>query len=274
MAEIVGIFGVSHTPVMTNMPDAPGAAIRDAVFEAFRRVGKEIAALTPDILLLVSNDHLHNFFIDNLPAFCIGAGDSYDSPLEGWLKVNRREVPGHAAFGAHLIESAFDAGFDPAFSMELILDHAMVTPLELAGVAGAFPIVPIYVNCVQPPLPRMKRCFEFGRALRDGIERYSGARRVAMLATGGLSHDVGTPRMGCINEDFDRRFLRLLDDGDPDKLARFLQVEVNTAGNGAEEVRNWLVAHGAAANCQFELYHYQPVPEWYTGIGVGQWTRR
>ena len=274
MAEIVGIFGVSHTPVMTNMPDAPGAAIRDAVFEAFRRVGKEIAALTPDILLLVSNDHLHNFFIDNLPAFCIGAGDSYDSPLEGWLKVNRREVPGHAAFGAHLIESAFDAGFDPAFSMELILDHAMVTPLELAGVAGAFPIVPIYVNCVQPPLPRMMRCFEFGRALRDGIERYSGARRVAMLATGGLSHDVGTPRMGCINEDFDRRFLRLLDDGDPDKLARFLQVEVNTAGNGAEEVRNWLVAHGAAANCQFELYHYQPVPEWYTGIGVGQWTRR
>lgn len=271
MAEIAGIFGVSHTPIMTNMPDAPAREIRDAVFDAFRRVGEEIAAQQPDVLLLISNDHLHNFFIDNLPAYCIGAGDSYQSPLEGWLKVDQREVPGHAAFGAHLIESAFDAGFDPAFSMELTLDHALVTPLELAGVAGAFPIVPLYINCVQPPLPRMMRCFEFGRALRSAIETYSDARKVAVIATGGLSHDVGTPWMGSINEDFDQRFLHLLSDGDPEPLARFSQAEVNTAGNGAEEVRNWLVAHGIAARRKFELYHYRAVPEWYTGIAVGQW---
>lgn len=271
MAEIAGIFGVSHTPIMTNMPEAPTLAIRDAVFQAFRRVGEEIIASKPDVLMVISNDHLHNFFIDNLPAFCIGTGDRYDSPLEGWLAVDPREMSGDVAFGAHLVESAFDAGFDPAFSMELTLDHAIVTPLELAGVAGVFPVLPIYVNCVQPPLPRMTRCFAFGQALRAAIDRYSGVRRVAVLATGGLSHDVGTPRMGFINERFDQRFLELLSDGEPEPLAAFSQQEVSAAGNGTEEVRNWLVAHGIASACGFELYHYHPVPEWYTGIAVGRW---
>jgi aromatic ring-opening dioxygenase catalytic subunit (LigB family) len=271
MAEIAGLYAVSHTPVMTNFPDAPEASVRDAIYAEFRRVGEDIAALDPDALLLISDDHLHNFFLDNLPAFCLGAADRYDSPVEGWLKVERRELRGDTELAAHLLDALLNAGFDPSFSMELTLDHGMVTPLELARVSGRYPVVPLLVNCVQPPMPSMHRCVMLGKALRRAILRYTDADRIVVLATGGLSHDVGTPRMGFVNESFDREFLRLLQVGEAESLVRFAQQNVNTAGNGAEEVRNWLVAHGIAGCAPFELYHYHPVTAWYTGIALGQW---
>lgn len=272
MAEIAGVFAVSHTPVMTNLPDAPEPAISTAVYDHFRRVGAEIEELNPDALLVVSDDHLHNFFMDNLPPFCIGIAEEYDGPIEGWLKVEKRRVPGARGLGAHLLEGAFEAGFDPAFSLELTLDHGFVTPLELAGIGGRYPLVPVLVNCVQPPLPRMKRCIALGQALGAAIRDFEEAQRVVVIATGGISHDVGTPRMGFVNEKFDREFLRLIGEGEPEPLAAFCQAEVNTAGNGAEEVRNWLVAHGVAGCRPFELHHYAPVSAWYTGIALGRWS--
>jgi aromatic ring-opening dioxygenase catalytic subunit (LigB family) len=271
MAEIAGLFAVSHTPVMTNMRDAPAPDRRDAALAQFARVGNEIAATRPDAVILVSDDHLHNFFLDNLPCFCVGVASSYASPMEGWLKIPKQDLPGDRALGAHLLAALMDSGFDPAFSMELTLDHGMMTPLDLASIAGAFPIVPILVNTVQPPMPRMRRCVDFGRALRTAIEAYEGAERVAVLATGGLSHDVGTPRMGQLNETFDREFLRQLQAGGRYGAADYATEHVNAAGNGAEEVRNWLVAHGIADGASFDTYHYDGIAAWYTGIGLGSW---
>ena len=271
MSEIVGVFAVSHTPVMTNLRDAPEPARRDAALAQFARVGREIAAAEPDALVLVSDDHLHNFFLDNLPSFCIGIAPSYPSPVEGWLKIAKQQLPGDAALAAHLLGSLMQSGFDPSFSMELTLDHGMVTPLDLAGIVGAFPVVPILVNAVQPPLPTMRRCVALGRALRGALLDYSGAARVAVLATGGLSHDVGTPRMGELNEDFDRAFLGHLEDGGDQGAADYAAAFVDTAGNGAEEVRNWLVAQGVAGCSPFEVYHYDGIAAWYTGIGLGSW---
>ncbi|WP_022678214.1 MULTISPECIES: 2,3-dihydroxyphenylpropionate 1,2-dioxygenase [Novosphingobium] len=272
MAEITGVYAVSHTPVMTNMPDAPAPARREAAFRQFTRVGQEIAATQPDALVLVSDDHLHNFFLDNLPPFCIGVARSYPSPVEGWLKIPKQQLPGDAALAAHLLQSVMAAGFDPALSMELTLDHGMMTPLDLAGIAGAIPVVPILVNTVQPPMPAMRRCVAFGRALGQAIRGYMGAARVAVLATGGLSHDVGTPRMGQLDEAFDRGFLQQLEAGGLDAAADFAEATVNTAGNGAEEVRNWLVAQGIAEGAPFETYHYDCITDWYTGIGLGRWS--
>jgi aromatic ring-opening dioxygenase catalytic subunit (LigB family) len=271
VAEIAGVFAVSHTPVMTNMRDAPGPALRDAVVAEFERVGQEIDAVKPDAVVLVSDDHLHNFFLDNFPAFCIGIAPSYPSPLEGWLRVAKQVLPGDPALAAHLLAAVMDAGFDPAFSMELTLDHGMMTPLDLAGIAGRHPVVPILVNAVQPPFPAMRRCVALGRAIRGAIHHYSGAERVVVLATGGLSHDVGTPRMGELNETFDRTFLKHLEAGGPVAAADFAAEHVNTAGNGAEEVRNWLVAHGIADCAPFTTSYYEPIAAWYTGIGIGHW---
>jgi aromatic ring-opening dioxygenase catalytic subunit (LigB family) len=256
---------------MLNFPDAVSEQDRTAVYDEFRKLGAAIAQTEPTSVIVISDDHLHNFFLDNFPAFCIGAADSYQSPAEHWLKTERHALAGDTALSAHLLGEALQAGFDPAFSMQLILDHGVLTPLVLAGLARQVAVVPLLVNCVQPPFPTMKRCLQWGRMLRDAIQSYPRAARVAILATGGISHDVATPRMGMVNEVFDREFLRLLGANDDEQLASYAAEHVNEAGNGAEEIRNWLIAHAAAAGSRFEVQFYRPLPAWYTGIGLARW---
>jgi protocatechuate 4,5-dioxygenase beta chain/2,3-dihydroxyphenylpropionate 1,2-dioxygenase len=271
MAELVGTFAASHTPVMLNFPDAIPDAERDAIFGAFKALGEALRQARPQTLIVVSDDHLHNFFLDNFPAFCIGAASSYRTPVEHWLKAEKTTLQGDGEFGAHLLATALHEGFDPSFSMELTLDHGVLTPLHLAGLVGEVRVVPLLVNCVQPPLPTMQRSLQWGRLLRRAVESFEGRERIAILATGGISHDIATPRMGQVNETFDREFLRLLAANDDAALVRFATEHVNEAGNGAEEIRTWLVAHGAAGGNKFEPIYYQAVAKWYTGIGLGRW---
>ena len=274
MAEIVGVFAASHTPVMLNFPHHLQPETLARVNAGFGELGRRIAAAKPQAVVVVSDDHLHNFFLDNLPAFAIGAAEGYDSPIEAWLKAEKRVLPGDPKLGAHLVGEAMQAGFDPALSMRLTLDHGTLTPLELAGLERSTPIVPVLVNCTQPPLPTMKRCLDLGRFIGATLRAYEGLDRVAVLGTGGLSHDVGTPRMGMVNETFDRTFLELLKSGDEKALVDYSENHVNEAGNGAEEIRMWLVAHGVAegASGDLDLIYYEALPECYCGIGVAEWT--
>jgi aromatic ring-opening dioxygenase catalytic subunit (LigB family) len=274
MANIVGIYAATHTPVLLNFPDLVSGEDRDHVYDAFRTLGSRMATSGADTIVVISDDHMHNFFLDNFPAFCIGAGDRYNTPIEPWLAAERRVLAGDDRLGAHLLGEALQAGFDPAFSMSLTLDHGTLTPLELARLERETAIVPILVNCVQPPLPLMSRCIEFGRFLGRALRAYEGCNNVAVLATGGLSHDVGTPRMGLVNEEFDREFLRLLSCGDDAELVEYANSHVNEAGNGAEEIRTWLIAHGIAASAPIEVITYRPLPGWYIGVSVAQWQVR
>ena len=271
MADIVSIHATSHTPVMINFPDAIPDDDRNRIFATFREVGQSILEADPDVVVVVSDDHMHNFFLDNLPAVCIGAANTYETPVEHWLKLDRQKLRGDAQLGSYLIRQALDHDFDPAFSMELTLDHATLAPLHLAGLAQRVSVVPVMINCVQPPLPSMRRALQWGQFLGRALRSYPGCQRVAVLATGGLSHDIATPRMGLVNDGFDREFLRRLAAGDDSALLAYATEHVNEAGNGAEEVRTWLMAHGAALGGQFEALYYQPIPNWYTGIGLGRW---
>jgi aromatic ring-opening dioxygenase catalytic subunit (LigB family) len=271
MADIVGIYAATHTPVMLTLPDAIPSDDRETIYETFRALGRHIAQANPQTIVVISNDHLHNFFLDNLPAFCFGAADAYPTPIESWLNAEKRTLPGDARLGAYLIGEAQAASFDPSFSLHLTLDHGALTPLELAELPHPVAIVPILVNCVQPPLPLMQRCLQLGRFLGRALRAYEGLQRVAILATGGLSHDVGTPRMGMVNEAFDREFLRLLGAGNDDALVQYATEHVNEAGNGAEEIRNWLIAHGAAGGVTFDVFYYKAMPDWYTGIALVGW---
>jgi hypothetical protein len=120
----------------------------------------------------------------------------------------------------------------------------------------------------------MKRCLQWGRFLGDALRDFDGCERIAVLATGGLSHDVGTPRMGMVNETFDREVLRLLGAGDDAALVDYCSSHVNEGGNGAEEVRTWLMGHGVAGGEGFDVIYYKALRGWYAGIGIGQWSKR
>ena len=271
MAEIVGVFATSHTPVMLQFPEAIPVRDREEIFSAFRGVGKALAAARPQALVVLSDDHLHNFFLNNLPAICIGAAEEYPTPVEHWLKADKRILKGDASLGAYLLMNALESGFDPSFSMELTLDHGVLTPLVLAEVARDMPVVPILFNCVQPPMPAMRRCYRFGEWLGKALRSCGGLERVAILATGGISHDLATPRMGMVNEGFDRELLRLLEAADAEGAVSFATDHVHEAGNGAEEVRMWLAAMGCAAGRPFRTRYYRAVQDWYTGIALGNW---
>src|SRR5438105_2513889 len=131
MADLVGVFAASHGPIIARDWDRMEGAHRDRLAAAFDEIGRRLDACRPDLLVVVSPDHWVNFFIDNLPAVCIGIGEEHDGPPEPFMqKVFPRErLKGHAAFGRHLLESALDADFEPALSHRLKLDHGTCIPL-------------------------------------------------------------------------------------------------------------------------------------------------
>src|SRR5439155_641182 len=135
---------------------------------------------------------------------------------------------------------------------------------------AAGPPVPLLLNSIEPPMPSLERCYQWGSLLRKAIESYPEPLRVALLGTGGLSHSIGEPTMGAIYEDFDRETIRLFERAHGE-LVQFLEAKLPASGNGSEEVRNWLVAHGAAGGRGFELVDYLPVPKVIVGCGFAAW---
>jgi aromatic ring-opening dioxygenase catalytic subunit (LigB family) len=273
MAELVGAFAASHGPLIArewdNLPEGPKTALQDA----FDETGRRLKALEPDVLVMLSPDHWVNFFINNLPSFCIGIGAEHDGPPEPFMKAvyPHETLPGHAEFGRHLLDTALQSDFDPAISHRLRLDHGFCVPLWRMGIDPSLPIVPIIVNQLEEPLPTVRRCIAWGKMLRKAIDSYPGDLRVAILGTGGLSHSIGEPTMGEIDEPFDRLCIDLFTNADDDALADGLERELATTGNGAKEVRDWVIAHAAAGSQGFDLINYTPIPEVYIGCGVAQW---
>jgi aromatic ring-opening dioxygenase catalytic subunit (LigB family) len=221
-----------------------------------------------DVVVVVSNEHFTNFFLDAFPAVCIGLGASHDGPVEPWLGLPRRRLPGNPSLASHLARATMDAGFDPAVAHRLRLDHGFMTVLHQLDPAGELPVVPIVQNCAIDPMPSLRRCFAFGQALAAAIASAPGTERVALVGAGGLSHSVGTPEVGEIDEEFDRWFLAHLEQGDLEPVLDVPDHELALAGNGAHEIRSWLTVAGAAAPARARVLAYEPVVPWITGMGA------
>ena len=272
MASLVGAFASSHAPLMARDWEAVDAARRDAISKTFSELARRVVEVKPEVLIVVSPDHWVNFFLDNLPSICIGVGETHKGPPEPWLQhLPYASFAGHPDFALHLARMALDGGFEPSLSHHLELDHGFAIPLWKMGIDPLPPLVPIIVNTIEPPMPSLRRCLAWGDLIRMAIERYPGDLRVAILATGGVSHSIGEHDMGRIDEAFDRECFEQFRSADREGLLGFLERRLDAAGNGAAEMRNWLVAHGAAQGKGFELLGYHPYPEWYVGSGFAAW---
>ncbi len=275
MAELAGVFAASHGPMIVRNWGKLASAERDSLTSAFSELGKRMRAARPDALIVISPDHWVNFFIDNLPAICVGVGESHEGPPEPWLKeFPHRVLAGHPRLAEHIVRTALEHDFEPSVSYRLALDHGFCIPLWKAGLGPLPPIVPVVFNDLEPPFPSVKRCYAWGAMLAQAVASYQGSLRVGILATGGLSHSIGEPDMGRIDEAFDRDCIRRFEQGDARALFDFLNERLPGAGNGASEIRNWVAAHGAAGGRGFELIHYDPIPDVYVGCGFASWNLR
>ncbi len=272
MASLVGAFAASHGPLLVREWQAVPEEQKQRLSAAFRELGKRVAEAKPDVIIAVAPDHWSNFFLNNWPAVCIGVGETNEGPPEPWLKdFPHREIAGHPGLAMHLVKSALDEGFEPSVSHRLKLDHGICIPLWRMGLEPMPRIVPMIVNSIEPPFPSVARCLAWGKHIAKAISSYAQPLRVAVLASGGLSHSIGERTMGAIDEDFDRECIARFST-DEKSLLRFLEEKLPQAGNGTEEVRNWLVAHGAAGSRGFELVDYLPVPKVSVGCGFASWS--
>jgi hypothetical protein len=240
-----------------------------ATFDAgYRRLADALAEAAPDVSLIISAEHVNKFFIDNMPAFGIGMFDAFSGPVEARTRdfgIPYRRVPSDLGFARYLIERGLDEGVDWAVIESWEVDHGFMAPLFRLDPDGHFPMVPIFINCASPPLPSPKRCYAVGRWLADAIGRWDANKRVAIIATGGLSHSVGSVQQGWIDVDFDRRFLGDFCAGRGDALAALSDAEISATGSATGEIRSWIVLAGAFAGRPAEEVMYEPIRGFDTG---------
>ena len=253
MARIIGGIGMSHVPTIgvaydKKKFDDPAWA---PLFKGARPAFDWLAEKKPDVLIFFYNDHLNAFFYDLYPSFSIGVAPEYDVADEG---AGRRPLPmleGDTEFATHLAEQLIADEFDMAVFHDHPLDHGVFSPLPLLWPhEDKWPgkVVPIMVNVVQYPLPTPMRCFKLGQALRRAIESYPEDITVAVVGTGGLSHQIHGERTGHNDTDWDMRFLDLIET-DPMELARMKHVDyVRLGGAESAEVIMWLAMRGALSD--------------------------
>ena len=269
MATIVGGIGTTHVPSI-------GKAIAEGkqsdpywkpFFKGFDYVHYWLARTKPDVAVVFYNDHGLNFFLDKLPTFAVGASAEYRSEDEGWGIPVSRPVPGDADLSWHLINTLLADEFDVTMCQEMLIDHAVTIPMALMWPSAAssdkpwpVKIVPVEINTVQHPLPSMARCLKLGRSIGRALETYPRDLRVAVVGTGGLSHQLDGTRAGFVNKEFDALCLDKIV-AEPDALTRYSIHElVELSGSQGVEFLNWMAMRGALTGRVSELNRNYHIP--------------
>jgi hypothetical protein len=268
MAQLVGTFVSSHAPMMAAAVESAPEVQRRNFLDGVQAAASRVRDRGAQALVICSNEHFTNFFLENFPQFCVGLGAKHWGPVEPWLKIDRGWIPGAPELGTYLAANLPREGFEPSFSHELRLDHGVMTVYHSIDPTHQLPLVPLIQNCAVKPMPSLRRCYELGKALRRVIERFDGLERVAVVGAGGLSHWVGTPGVGKIDSEFDRWFLGKLERGELEDVLDMPDEELELAGNGAHEIRSWLTIAGLAEPAAANFVAYEPITPWITGMGV------
>lgn len=192
MSQIVAAISMSHAPGMLGWPDAPKPAMRAAIEAAVAEIARYLDAARPDVIVAVLDDHFENHYRNLMPAFSIGVAPAHVGPADYWMKMlkidTQWKIAGEPILAEFLLRALVKANFDMARMGAVEYGNNLCVPLKLIRPRADIPIVPVFINVFSPPLPSVARAYAFGEALRQAIEAAPGNQRVALLATGGLSH--------------------------------------------------------------------------------------
>ena len=249
---------------------------------ALEALSAALLASRPDVVVVVGDDHEELYRAGNTPSFAVFQADSLPmrdmscsaQKAPNWLQMalsdyamdSDRHIPGAADFSGQLIEKLMDAGVDVGVTTavgdkeEQGLGHAFGFIFERLLKQVAIPMVPLLLNTYYPPnVVRPGRCIELGKKLKHAIEQIPGNQRVAVIASGGLSHFV-------TDEALDRRLLEAFKQGDIDSLGDLPMAALNA---GSSEILCWLMAAAAFGDLTMSWSEYLPVYRTPAGSGIG-----
>jgi aromatic ring-opening dioxygenase catalytic subunit (LigB family) len=279
MAEIVFAAGVPHAPGLIGLLGAAPTDIQDVVHTMYDELRRELLAARPDVLIVFANDHLANSRPRAYADFLIGMAPVHSGPFEWyqeWLGCRDYQVPGNPAVAEAVLRGLNRRGQRMHAQRENLRfdDNISIPSLHLRLDETPITLVPILQNCTVPPLPDTHQCYALGQALADVIAKDMPAElRVALLGSGGLSHEPGGARYWYIDKDFDLWFLELMASGDHRLLLEELSVaRMEQAGSGGTmELLAWVVVAGAIGPCYGRQSDYALHGNFKCGIGSVTW---
>lgn len=250
MARIIGGIGASHSPTIGFAKDTGkhNDPAWKPIFDGFDAIRAWVQEKKVDVVFMIYNDHVTSFFLDHYSSFVLGIDDRYEPADEGGGPRDVAPAQGHLGLSRHIANSLVADEFDMSFFQGKPVDHGFLSPLSMLGDAnGPWPgqVVPLQVGVLQLPIPSARRMWKLGQALRRAIESYPEDLNVAIMATGGLSHQVHGERAGFLNEAWDDEFLERLET-QPEILANMRLAEyAEKAGMEGAEMIMWLIMRGA-----------------------------
>jgi gallate dioxygenase len=265
LATIVGGIASSHTPSIAYAVDTQTAEspVWAPIFEGFAPVRAWLEKKKPDVLFWAYNDHVTSFFFDHYSNFSLGFSETFAVADEGGGPRPLPAIKGHPALARHIANALVADEFDLAFFQAKGLDHGVFSPLSIMMPhEHAWPsaIVPLQVGVLQFPIPTARRCFAMGRSLRKAILSFPEDIKVAIVGSGGLSHQVSGERAGFNNTDWDMEFLELLEK-DPEKLtALSISDYAKRGGIEGAEVIMWLIMRGALTPKVRKIHQSYAIP--------------
>ncbi|MBT3699902.1 MAG: hypothetical protein HOE62_01635 [Alphaproteobacteria bacterium] len=277
MAEIVSVMAMAHAPGVTGWLDSAPEQEQTDIVAGYKELGKLLRASKPDVIVGVANDHMLNQPLNNPPDFCVGNAAQWNGPAEffkSWLNQEDYTLAGRPDVADCLTKAGEAAGLKLDSRDDLLFDDNWSVPLYYLTPDYSIPLVPIHMNCISPPVPSPEESVRAGQVIAQSIKNdLPDELRVAIIATGGLSHEPGGPRYFTLDENFDRWFMDLLAEGDLDKVVREATIEkMNEAGGGGTtELLAWMVAMAAAGGTSARSVFYVGSSEMRCGIGGSVW---
>jgi len=273
MATLVGGITTSHVPAIGRAiaRDLQGDPYFKPFFDGFPPVHAWLDRVKPDVAVVLYNDHGLNFFLDKMPTFAVGAASEYRNADEGWGIPVVPPFRGELDLSWHLIESLIGEDFDLTTCQEMLVDHAFTLPMVLLWPGrAAWPVstVPVCINTVQFPLPSARRCWQLGQSIGRAIQSWDTDKRVVVVGTGGLSHQLDGERAGFINKDFDLKFMDSLVD-DPTWATRYSITDlVELTGTQGVELLMWLATRGTLSAVVRKVHANYHIPISNTAAGL------
>ena len=251
----------------------------EACLKSVKDLGDALRTSSADVVVVLGDDQHEQFHEDNMPTFAIYHGKSLPVVTHtgrnpaGWKNAEEKgwaetapEYETEPALAEHLVRELTDAEFDIArcnkLRPEIGVGHAFSFLYRRVLPGSKIPMVPVMVNTYYPPnQPTPKRCYNFGRALRRAIESWKSEKRVAVMASGGLSHVV-------IDEEIDQMVMDGLKNKKPEMLFHLPRERL---WGGTSEILNWVALAGAMEDRELEYFEYvttyrSPAA---TGCGMG-----